>query len=92
MRSQLRMRCDLKIYKCHYRTPFNEGQGHTHVGCPRSPIYSLDLELCSFWLFLSIRMTTKGKCSEWIQDMEADNTTKDTCRRGLAELLKKVAG
>ena len=36
-----------------------------------NPPYSPDLAPCDFWLFLKVKMTMKGKCFEWVQDIEA---------------------
>jgi len=38
--------------------------------CPHLP-YSPDLAPCDFWLFSEVKMTTKGKRFESIQDIEA---------------------
>jgi len=43
--------------------------------CPH-PIYSTDLAPCDFWLFPKLKRTTKGKCFELFQDIEAAMTAQ----------------
>jgi histone-lysine N-methyltransferase SETMAR len=43
--------------------------------CPHTP-YSPDLAPCNVWLFPKVKMTTKGKCFESIQDIEAAVTAQ----------------
>ena len=43
--------------------------------CPHPP-YSPNLAPCHFWLFLKVKITTKGKRFESIQDIEAATTAQ----------------
>jgi len=43
--------------------------------CPQPP-YSPDLAPTDFWLFPKVKMTMKGKCFEWIQDVEVATTAQ----------------
>lgn len=59
--------------------------------CPRSP-YSWDLALCDFWLSPKVKMTGKDKLSNQLRTWRhQDAVTKDPYKRGLAEMLQKVA-
>lgn len=67
-----------------WEAPSNWSQAHKNLMvCPCLAPYLSNLARCKFWLIPKIKITTKGKGSESIQDTEVH-------RRELSELLQKV--
>lgn len=101
--TQLQFSCPLSAFRKY--DPHNSESCHRQVlsggkaGSQKHPLCSSDLPPCDPWLLLELKVIMKGEHFEWIQDMEAAQTScnkrhsgKKTCRTSSKTVARAMGG